>query len=189
MAIKFVDTRISGLKIIIPNLFEDNRGNYTKIYEKSCFAEHGISCSFSETSEIVSHRGVLRGMHYQTVDSQAKLVHVIRGMIYDVAIDLRPNSTTFGKYEGFFLEGNDEKIVYIPEGFAHGFLALEENTIFTYQCSGVYRPEYCGGIIWNDPDIGIRWPTAQIDKIILSEKDQHNLRFVDFKKMLESNYE
>lgn len=182
MSIQFTGTEIEGLWIITPHVFTDNRGSYTKIYEKTAFEKHGITCSFSESSEIISPRGVLRGLHFQTRDSQAKLVHVIRGVVYDVAVDLRYDSKTFGKWKGFLLTGEKDETVYIPEGFAHGFLSLEENSIFTYQCSGVYRPEYCGGIMWNDPTLAIDWPLSGICEVILSEKDQHNLSLENYKK-------
>ena len=163
---------IRGLYLITPHLFSDFRGDYKKVYEKEIYAAHGIRAEFTETSEIVSGKGVLRGLHYQTVDSQAKLVHVIKGKIYDVAVDLRPDSETFGQWAGYLLEEGDNKAVYIPEDFAHGFLVLEDNTVFTYQCSGVYRPEYCGGIQWNESELSIDWPLEDIPEVILSEKDR-----------------
>lgn len=178
---------IKGLYLITPHLFTDFRGGYKKVYEKNAYSDHGIGQSFSETSEIVSGKGVLRGLHYQTKDSQAKLVHVIKGKIFDVAVDLRLNSDTFGQWAGFMLEEGENNAVFIPEDFAHGFLVLEDNTVFTYQCSGEYRPEYCGGIRWDDPDLNVAWPLEEIGTPILSEKDKNNTitveeysrRFVD----------
>lgn len=172
---------IRGLYVITPHLFTDFRGDYKKVYEKGAYSAYGIIQEFSETSEITSNKGVLRGLHYQTRDSQAKLVHVIKGKIFDVAIDLRPNSKTFGEWASFLLTEADNKSVFIPENFAHGFVALEDNTIFSYQCSGVYRSEYCGGIMWDDSDLSIDWPLAK-EEIILSEKDRHNIRLIDYKK-------
>lgn len=172
---------IRGLYVITPHLFTDFRGDYKKVYEKGAYSAHGISQAFSETSEIVSGKGVCRGLHYQTVDSQAKLVHVIKGKLFDVAVDLRPDSETFGQWAGYLLSGDDNKAIFIPEDFAHGFLVLEDQTIFTYQCSGTYRPEYCGGIMWNDSDLSIDWPLTK-EEIILSEKDKHNIRLIDYKK-------
>ena len=179
------DSRIKGLTLIYPHLFRDFRGDYIKVYEKEIYSEHGIHAVFTETSEIVSGKGVLRGLHYQTKDSQAKLVHVIRGKIFDVAVDLRPNSETFGEWRGFLLEGGDNKAVYVPEDFAHGFLVLEDNTVFTYQCSGIYRPEYCGGIKWNDDALSIEWPLEKIGDPILSEKDRSsNITIEEYRRKL-----
>lgn len=172
---------IKGVYIITPHKFSDFRGDYIKVYEKNIYAENGVTQSFSETSEIVSSKGVLRGLHFQTKDSQAKLVHVIKGKIFDVAVDLRPNSETFGKYVCFTLTPENRETIFIPEDFAHGFVALEDNTIFTYQCSGIYRPEFCGGIMWNDQEIGVEWP---IDKseIVLSEKDKSNISLRNYRE-------
>ena len=172
---------IKGLYLINCKLFTDFRGDYKKVYEKKEYCAHGITQEFTETSDIVSARGVLRGLHYQTQDSQAKLVHVIKGKLFDVAVDLRPDSPTFGKWASFLLTEGDNRAVFIPEDFAHGFVALEDNTVFSYQCSGVYRPEYCGGIIWNDSELSIDWPLAK-GEIILSEKDKKNIRLVDYKR-------
>lgn len=188
MAFQFEEhSTIKGLYVITPHLFTDFRGDYKKVYEKNAYAANGILHAFTETSEIVSGKGVLRGLHYQTENSQAKLVHVIKGKIFDVAVDLRPGSETLGQWAGFLLEEGDNKAVFIPENFAHGFLVLEDNTVFTYQCSGQYCPEYCGGIRWNDPSLNVAWPLDEIGMPILSEKDksgtisveEYRRRFVD----------
>lgn len=175
---------IKGLFEITPHLFTDFRGGYKKVYEKTIYSTNGIPQEFTETSEIVSGKGVLRGLHYQTKDSQAKLVHVIKGKIYDVAVDLRPGSETFGQWAGFLLTEGDNKAVFIPEDFAHGFLVLEDDTIFTYQCSGVYRPEYCGGIQWDDPGLNITWPLDNIGSPIMSEKDKHNITVETYRQRI-----
>ena len=169
---------IKGLYTITPKLFTDFRGGYRKVYERDVYCRHGISQIFSESSEITSNKGVFRGLHYQTKDSQAKLVRVIKGTIFDIAVDLRPDSETFGQCATFLLKEGDNKAVFIPEDFAHGFLALENNTIFAYMCTGTYRPEYCGGIAWDDPQLAIDWP---IKELILSEKDQHNMSVEDYR--------
>lgn len=172
---------INGLYIITPHLFTDFRGNYKKVYEKNAYYDHGITQIFTETSEIMSNRGVLRGLHFQTLDSQAKLIHVIKGKIFDVAIDLRPKSKTFGQWASFLLTAEDNKAILIPEDFAHGFLVLEDNTIFTYQCSGTYWPEACGGIAWNDSTLRINWPLpAGMEQPILSEKDANNISIKEY---------
>lgn len=175
---------IKDLYTITPHLFTDIRGDYKKTYEKYIYTEHGLRQEFTETSEIISNRGVFRGLHFQTVDSQAKLVHVIKGRIFDVAVDLRTESKTFGKWASFLLSDEDNQVVLIPEGFAHGFLALEDNTIFTYQCSGAYRPEYCGGIRWDDADLNIDWPLDEVGHMIMSEKDKHNISIREYQELL-----
>lgn len=178
----FHKTEISGLLVIEPHMFSDDRGLYEKYYEKRIFSECGIKCKFNESSDIYSKKGALRGLHYQTLDSQAKLIHVICGAIFDVALDLRKESPTFGKYWGEILDEENKRVIFIPEGFAHGFIALKENTIFSYQCSGKYIPEACGGIRWNDPMLNIPWPLKEyrITKIIATEKDKKWPTFEEF---------
>jgi len=174
MAFSFEKTDIDGLLVIYPHMFPDDRGVYKKYYEKYIFSENGITCDFTESSNLYSKKGALRGLHYQTVDSQAKLIHVIKGMLFDVAVDLRENSRTFGKYHAELVKAEDHKVVFIPEGFAHGFISLTEETIFSYQCSGRYVPEACGGIIWNDLKLAIPWPLEEygIKDVITTEKDR-----------------
>ncbi len=173
MSFEFTKTELEGLQIIKPHIFLDNRGMYKKCYEKDIFAEHGITCQFHESSNLYSRKGALRGLHYQTVASQAKLIHVISGMLFDVALDLREDSATYGKFHTELLKAEEQKVIFIPDGFAHGFIALMDNTIFSYQCSGKYVPEACGGILWNDPDLNIPYPLKEygIDRVITTEKD------------------
>lgn len=175
MSFEFKKTDINGLQIIKPHIFSDDRGIYKKYYEKNIFAENNITCEFTESSDLYSKKGVLRGLHYQTIDSQAKLIHVIKGILFDVALDLRNNSSTFGLYHAELLNAEDHKILFIPEGFAHGFISLTDNTIFSYQCSGKYIPEACGGIRWDDPELNIPWPLKEydIETIIATEKDKN----------------
>ena len=175
MSFEFYDTSIKGLVVIQPHMYPDDRGLYKKYYEKSIFAENGITCTFTESSDLYSNKGALRGLHYQTIDSQAKLIHVISGVLFDVALDLREGSSTFGKYHTELLKAEDNKVIFIPEGFAHGFIALEDNTIFSYQCSGKYVPEACGGIRWDDPGLNIPWPLKEygVEKVIATEKDMN----------------
>lgn len=175
MPFEFCKTNIKGLIVIKPHMFPDDRGLYKKYYEKNIFSENGITCSFSESSDLYSKKGALRGLHYQTVDSQAKLIHVISGVLFDVALDLRENSSTFGEYHTELLKAEENKVIFIPEGFAHGFISLTDNTIFSYQCSGRYVPEACGGIRWDDPDLNIQWPLKEygVEKVIATEKDKN----------------
>ena len=180
MAFYFADTEIEGVKVITPHQFEDHRGLYKKYYEKNIFAENGIICEFTECSDLISEKGTLRGLHYQTLESQAKLVHVIKGIIFDVALDLREDSATYGKYHIEVMKDYEHKTVYIPEGFAHGFMALKEETIFSYMCSGRYIPEACGGILWNDAELNIPWPIKNIEEVVLSEKDKKAQTFREY---------
>lgn len=175
MPFEFKKTELKGLLVITPHMYPDERGLYKKYYEKNIFAENGITCEFTESSDLYSAKGALRGLHYQTKDSQAKLIHVISGVLYDVAVDLREDSETFGKYHTELMDAKDQKTIFIPEGFAHGFIALTDNTVFSYQCSGRYVPEACGGIRWDDPELGIPWPLEEygVDEVIATEKDRN----------------
>ena len=175
MAFEFKKTKIAGLLVIQPHMYPDDRGLYKKCYERNIFAENGVTCTFTESSDLYSKKGALRGLHYQTVDSQAKLIHVISGVLFDVALDLREHSPTFGEYHTELLKAEDNKVIFIPEGFAHGFIALTDNTVFSYQCSGSYVPEACGGIRWDDPELRIPWPLKEygVEKVIATEKDKN----------------
>lgn len=183
MAFEFRKTNIADLLVIQPHMYPDDRGLYKKYYEKNIFAENGITCSFTESSDLYSKKGALRGLHYQTVDSQAKLIHMISGVLFDVALDLRENSSTFGEYHTELLKAEDNKVIFIPEGFAHGFIALTENTIFSYQCSGRYVPEACGGIRWDDPKLNIPWPLKEygVEKVFATEKDKNWPTLAEYK--------
>lgn len=174
VAFLFQKTDIPGLLIIKPHTFPDERGLYKKNYEKYIFEEHGITCEFTESSDLYSVKGALRGLHYQTEESQAKLIHVIKGTLFDVALDLRTGSPTFGKFHTELLDEYNQKVVFIPAGFAHGFISLDD-TVFSYQCSGRYIPEACGGIRWNDPDLNIPWPLKlyEVAEVIVTNKDRN----------------
>lgn len=175
MSFEFKKTEIDGVIVITPHMFPDERGLYKKCYERNIYHANGITCEFNECSDLYSQKGALRGLHFQTKDSQAKLIHVISGMLYDVALDMRKNAPTFGKYHTELLKAEENKVVFIPEGFAHGFIALSENTIFSYMCSGTYIPEACGGIRWDDSELNIPWPLEKygITEIIATEKDRN----------------
>lgn len=168
---EFHGTHIPNLTLITPFLAPDDRGFFSKTFEKRIFAEHGIELTPYEELRSFSREGVLRGLHFQREHSQDKLVQVLAGAAYDVAIDLRKGSPTFGKWEGFELTGENRHLLYIPKGFAHGFLALEEGTLFSYLCGDRYDPETDGGIRWDDPDIAVDWPLARIGRPIVSAKD------------------
>ncbi len=182
MSFEFKDTFIDGIKIIKPHIYEDFRGIYKKNYEQNIYNENGIFDVFNESSDLISHKGVLRGLHYQEGESQAKLLHVVYGKIFDVALDLRSDSKTFGKYYCGVLKGEDNSVIYIPKGFAHGFLTLQENTVFSYQCAGEYIPELCGGIRWDDSQLNIPWPLEEyaISSVVVTDKDLNWPTFMDY---------
>lgn len=182
MPFVFQKTKINGILVITVHTYTDERGMYLKHYEKDIFTAHGVNCQFNECSELYSRKGALRGLHYQTKEPQAKLLHVISGTIFDVAVDLREESETYGRYHTELLTGSENKTIYIPERFAHGFIALTDNTVFSYQCSGKYIPEACGGIRWNDPVLNIPWPLNEygIKQVIATEKDMNWPTFEEF---------
>lgn len=175
MAFTFEKTNFEGLWIIKPHMFPDKRGIYKKSFEKNIFADHGITANFTEGSNLYTQKGALRGLHYQTQKPQAKLVQVITGKLYDVAVDLREDSLTFGEVFSLLLDAKNHISVYIPEGFAHGFIALEKDTVFSYHCTNEYIPQACGGIRWNDPGLHINWPLEEygISDVILTDKDKN----------------
>lgn len=170
---KFNKTKIDGLYIIEPKLYGDHRGYFMETYSEREFFENGLDMKFVQDNQSKSKKGVLRGLHFQTQHSQGKLVRVIEGEVFDVAVDLREESPTYGQWEGVKLSAENNLQFYIPEGFAHGFLVMSEEAIFTYKCSDFYYPEYDGGIIWNDKDINIQWPIDNIEEILLSDKDKN----------------
>jgi dTDP-4-dehydrorhamnose 3,5-epimerase len=178
---KFVETPIQGLFIIEPKVFGDHRGYFMETYNFEDFKAAGLDMVFVQDNQSKSKRGVLRGMHFQTKHPQGKLVRVIKGEVFDVAIDLRKDSSTYGKWYGVLLTEENKKQFYVPEGFAHGFLVTSEEAEFVYKCTDFYHPEFEGGILWNDPDIGIEWPIQGIDEILLSEKDKNSPQLKDIK--------
>lgn len=169
---KFTETEIRDLYIIEPTVFGDNRGYFMETYNKKDFHEAGLTMEFVQDNESKSKKGVLRGMHFQTKHTQGKLVRVTIGEVYDVAVDLRKGSPTFGQWEGVLLTAENKKQFYVPEGFAHGFLVLSDTASFNYKCTDFYAPEYDSGFLWNDGKVGIKWPLEGIEKIFLSEKDK-----------------
>lgn len=169
------ETGIEGLCVIKPTVFEDSRGFFMETYQKQDFAEIGITQEFVQDNQSKSSKGVLRGLHFQKEYAQSKLVRVIKGAVYDVAVDLRKDSKTYGKYYGVTLTEENKLQFFIPKGFAHGFLVLSDEAEFTYKCDDYYHPGDEGGLIWNDPTIGIEWPLEKIGgeaKLIQSDKDK-----------------
>ena len=163
---------IEGLKVITPQVFGDSRGYFMETYSKRDFVEAGIDVEFVQDNQSASKRGVLRGLHYQINFPQDKLVRVVNGEVFDVAVDLREGSKTFGKWFGVLLSAENKKQFFIPKGFAHGFLVLSDYAEFAYKCSDFYHPDDEGGLIWNDPEIGVEWPYQDGVELIMSDKDQ-----------------
>jgi len=162
---------IKDLYEVFPKVFEDNRGYFFECYSKRDFISAGINIDFVQDNQSCSKKGVLRGLHFQKKYPQGKLVRVIQGEVFDVVVDIRHDSNTFGKWYSVILDGKKQNQIYIPTGFAHGFLVLSESCIFAYKCTDFYHPEDEYGIIWNDPEIGIKWPHLDIE-YSLSEKDK-----------------
>lgn len=175
---KITKTFIQGLLIITPQIFSDERGYFFEPYNKPRFSDIGINDEFIQDNQSLSGKGVLRGLHFQAPPfAQGKLIRVVCGSVLDVAVDIRKDSGTYGKCFSIILSEQNNLIFWIPEGFAHGFLSMEDNTIFSYKCTNVYHKESERSILWNDTDIGIDWEYANP---ILSDKDKHASLFRDF---------
>lgn len=169
-------TRLAGLLVIEPKVFCDSRGLFWETYHARRYAEAGITGAFVQDNASHSVKGTLRGLHYQLKRPQGKLVWVVRGEVFDVAVDIRKGSPTFGKWYGERLSGEEPKQLYIPPGFAHGFCVLSESADFIYKCTNLYAPDDERGILWSDPDVGIVWPVSEP---MLSPKDQGFSRLRD----------
>lgn len=178
----FVNTEIEGLYVIEPKVFGDNRGYFMETYNYEDFKAAGLDMVFVQDNQSYSTKGVLRGLHFQKKHPQGKLVRVIKGEVFDVAVDLRGGSKTYGKWYGVTLTAENKKQFYIPEGFAHGFLVLSDQAEFVYKCTEFYHPEDEGGIKWNDKEIGVKWPIEGIEEIQLSEKDKKHSGLSDLNR-------
>lgn len=176
MGMKFTKLEIPDVILVEPDVHGDARGYFTETFHAQKYAEGGISCGFVQDNFSYSQRGILRGLHFQLRRPQAKLVYVVSGEVFDVAVDLRRGSPTFGRWCGRVLSGENHLQMFIPEGFAHGFCVLSESASFLYKCSEVYDPTDDRGIAWNDPDVGVKWP---ISEPLLSGKDQRQPRLRD----------
>ena len=175
---KFEKTEIEGVIIIEPRVFEDDRGYFFESFNQNEFTKNSIDLDFVQDNQSLSQKGVLRGLHFQEPPyAQAKLIRVISGSVLDIAVDIRKNSPTYGKHLSIVLSSENKKMFFIPEGFAHGFLTLEDNTIFSYKCSNFYNTNSENSILWNDNLLNIAW---NIDSPILSEKDKIAQSFKDF---------
>jgi dTDP-4-dehydrorhamnose 3,5-epimerase len=166
---KVLPTTLEEVLIIEPRVFQDTRGFFMETFHKKKYKDIGIDCTFVQDNLSYSVQGTLRGLHYQLKHAQAKLIQVIKGAIFDVAVDIRLNSPTFGKWTGVELTDEDRRQLFIPEGFAHGFCVLSKTAYVTYKCTDLYAPDDEGGVLYADPDIGIKWPVSDP---VLSEKDR-----------------
>lgn len=170
--IKVTSCEIEGLYVIEPAVFPDSRGYFMETYNQNDFKEAGLNMNFVQDNQSMSVKGVLRGLHFQKQFPQGKLVRAVRGTVFDVAVDLRASSKTYGKWFGVELSAENKKQFYIPEGFAHGFLVLSDEAEFAYKCTDFYHPGDEGGILWSDPEIGIEWPDSEGMELTISDKDQ-----------------
>ncbi|NPV26678.1 MAG: dTDP-4-dehydrorhamnose 3,5-epimerase [Firmicutes bacterium] len=166
---KIYKTNLPGVVIIEPQVFTDHRGFFLETWNQKRYAEAGLPETFVQDNLSFSIKGVLRGLHFQYPHGQGKLVYVLQGEVYDVAVDIRVGSPTFGQWVGVNLSAQNNRQLYIPEGFAHGFCVLSDWAMFAYKCTDFYNPSTEGGVLWNDPEIGIEWP---VNEPILSEKDR-----------------
>ena len=173
---KIISTPIEGVFIVEPKIFEDNRGYFLETYNRRRYDDAGINTVFVQDNLSYSLKDTVRGLHFQTKRPQAKLIQVLSGEIFDVVVDLRPGSATFGKWTAVYLSDKNKRQVFIPKGFAHGFCVMSEFALFYYKCSDFYAPDDECGIIWSDPDIGIDWP---VKDPIISEKDKQYSKLSD----------
>ncbi len=175
---EIIETKLKGVFVIKPKVFEDARGYFFESYSRNAFAQAGLNLDFVQDNQSLSQKGVLRGLHFQNPPhAQGKLVRVITGAVLDVAVDIRKNSPTYGQWFGLELTEKNKWMMYIPEGFAHGFATLEDNTVFSYKCTAFYNKASEDCILWNDTDLAIDW---QINDPLLSEKDLQGKKMKDF---------
>ncbi len=181
--LKITATRIPEVLLVEPQVFGDSRGYFFESWHGQKYAELGLTASFVQDNQSRSHKGVLRGLHYQLQQPQGKLVSVLSGSVFDVAVDIRLGSPTFGQWVGVELSAENHHQLYIPPGFAHGFCVLTASADFYYKCTDYYAPEHEHGILWNDPDIGIRWPGNTFN---VSDKDSKNRKLAELRDYLPS---
>lgn len=173
---KIIETTLPGCVVVEPAVFADARGFFFELWNAERFGEHGLPTRFAQSNVSASSQGVLRGLHYQWPRPQGKLVGVLEGEVYDVAVDIRRGSPTFGRWEAVILNARNKRLFWIPEGFAHGFAVLSERAVFSYLCTDVYLRQADAGVRWNDPDIGVDWPLGRPQ---LSDKDRDAPRLRD----------
>ena len=168
--------KLDGVLLVTPQVFGDDRGFFMETYNQQKFADLGLPTTFVQDNHSKSSKGVLRGLHYQSPMWQGKLVRVVQGEIFDVAVDIRAGSPTFGQWVGFTLNDENKQQLYVPEGFAHGFVVTSDTAEVVYKCTNLYEPSQEGSVLWNDPDIGIEWP---VEEPLLSQKDAVGQRLAD----------
>lgn len=176
-----IDLRLADLKLIKPKVFKDNRGFFLESFHQPLYEKMGIPGSFSQDNHSFSQKGCVRGMHFQTIPGQAKLIRVAVGKIYDVAVDIRPDSPTYGQWEAVLLDDQNHHQLFVPIGFAHGFCVLSEEAHVLYKVSSPYDPKHEKGFRWNDPTVNIKWP---VENPIVSERDQHALFFDEIEQLV-----
>lgn len=169
---KIIDTEIPDVKIVEPNVFADDRGYFLETWNAAAFARAGLDLQFVQDNQSRSHKNVLRGLHYQIQNTQGKLVRVSAGAVFDVAVDLRRASPSFGRWVGVELSAENQRMLWIPAGFAHGFLSLQDNTDLAYKCTDVYAPQHDRTLLWSDPDIAIAWPLVPGAEPLVAPKDK-----------------
>lgn len=174
-----VETQLPGVVIIEPQVFGDSRGFFMESWSKARYEAAGLPEAFCQDNVSLSAKGVLRGLHFQHPQGQGKLLSVLQGEVFDVAVDIRVGSPTFGKWIGVRLSSENKRQLYVPEGFAHGFCVMSDIALFMYKCTAYYNPQTEAGLLWNDPDIGIAWPAGEP---LLSAKDRENFRLKDIPK-------
>ena len=175
-----IETDLPGVLILEPKVFGDARGFFQETWNAKVFADIGIDAQFVQDNHSRSAKGILRGLHYQLQEPQGKLVRVTSGRVFDVAVDIRRSSPHFGRWTGVELSGENKRMFWVPPGFAHGFVALEDETDFLYKCTALYAPQWDRGIAWNDPAIGIEWPLDKLDvPPLLATKDENALTLND----------
>jgi dTDP-4-dehydrorhamnose 3,5-epimerase len=178
-----INTRIDAVKIIEPKVFGDERGFFMETWNEKVFKELVADREFVQDNHSKSKKGILRGLHFQTESCQGKLVRVIQGEVFDVAVDLRESSATYGEWVGEFLSAQNKKQLWIPEGFAHGFLVVSDEAEFVYKCTDFYNPEFEQSMAWDDPAVNIKWPLNEGESPVLSGKDMQGLSFNNLPKI------
>jgi len=185
---KITETSIPDVKLIEPKAFGDERGFFMETWNERAFREAGIDATFVQDNHSRSVKNTLRGLHYQIKQPQGKLVRVTRGEVFDVAVDLRPESPTFGQWVGEYLSEGNNRMLWVPPGFAHGFLVTTNTADFQYKCTDFYAPEYERSIVWNDQDIGIDWNVENPDSLLISTKDVRGKSFIETKPELRNYF-
>ncbi|MEJ6123828.1 dTDP-4-dehydrorhamnose 3,5-epimerase [Vibrio sp. 2-Bac 85] len=180
---KFIETNIPDVKIIEPQVFGDERGFFMETFRTTLFNENCGEREFVQENHSKSSHGILRGLHYQTENTQGKLVRVTKGEVFDVAVDMRKDSPTFGQWAGVLLSAENKRQLWVPEGFAHGFYVTTDEAEFVYKCTDIYNPSAEVSIKWNDPEINIEWPISPDQKPLLSAKDENGLSFSEAPKL------